>query len=774
MLARTRALTVATSLLIGAGVVFAPLSASAEDTPALQPLLDFVPSDFAAEAATLPQELVVALAEDVELTPEEYLAQGAAATQAVAAVEALQASGIGVLGSRLDGLELVVNVSTEAEAEVVESIGASAEFGEPVPGWSDEGLTFQSAADVYDGQGWVWSPNNFTTSYLQCSVGFTGFALPGGAKEFATAGHCTKDMVASARIYNQTAPGKAGSFGDTLGTKVASTTFFGSGRDVGRVATGASNTQKASVLNWGGARSAPLSSAPKVITGDASPIIGATLCKSGSRTGWACGPVVDVDFSATVDGSFTVNSVVAQLCVLPGDSGGVGMIGTKAAGITSWTTASTATSGNVCTDTTAIYGGFFQMVSTGGQQSVATAYGSTWEMAATVSAPTITSIASSGGADTAISGNVPNYGRNYKVDIFLNGSSTVFASANVNASNGTWTATLPTLPVGIHTFQAVARYGTFSKSPATSGTVKRITVERIAGADRFATSAAVAAKFPGSTDRVYIASGLNYPDALSAAPVAAINDAPLLLVNPATLPASIKAALQAINPSEVVLLGGTPSVSTTVKNQIAASLPSAEITRIAGADRYETSRLVSASGFPSGSNASYIATGANFPDALSGGAAAAKRNAPVVLVNGAATTIDTPTRNLLVSLGVDVAYIAGGTPSVSSGIQTAIDGISGVSVQRFSGADRYSTSQLINSNAFPTSSQAYLAVGTGFADALSGAALAGMQNAPLFVVPGNCVPAATLQAMDTMGITKVTLLGSVASLDNNVANLKTC
>jgi putative cell wall-binding protein len=146
----------------------------------------------------------------------------------------------------------------------------------------------------------------------------------------------------------------------------------------------------------------------------------------------------------------------------------------------------------------------------------------------------------------------------------------------------------------------------------------------------------------------------------------------------------------------------------------------------------------------------------------------------VVLVNGASSTLDTATRSLLVSLGIDDAYITGSTPSVSAGIQSGIDAISGVSVERLAGPDRYVTSVAINEHAFSSAVDAYLAVGTGFADALSGAALAGATDAPLFVVPGNCVPAQTLGALADMGVTKVHLLGSSASLNGDVAALKSC
>ncbi|MET3768108.1 hypothetical protein ABIB15_000780 [Marisediminicola sp. UYEF4] len=69
---------------------------------------------------------------------------------------------------------------------------------------------------------------------------------------------------------------------------------------------------------------------------------------------------------------------------------------------------------------------------------------------------------------------------------------------------------------------------------------------------------------------------------------------------------------------------------------------------------------------------------------------------------------------------------------------------------------------------------AYLAGGTDYPDALSGAALAARDSAPLFTVPGNCVPAAILTGLRDMGTTSLVLLGGPASLTENVENLVEC
>jgi len=94
-------------------------------------------------------------------------------------------------------------------------------------------------------------------------------------------------------------------------------------------------------------------------------------------------------------------------------------------------------------------------------------------------------------------------------------------------------------------------------------------VTRLAGADRYATAAAVStATFsPGPT--VYIATGLNFPDALGGGPVAGGLPAPLLLVPGTSVPPSVAAELRRLDPGTVVILGGTSAVSDAAANQIA-------------------------------------------------------------------------------------------------------------------------------------------------------------------------------------------------------------
>jgi LmbE family N-acetylglucosaminyl deacetylase len=94
-------------------------------------------------------------------------------------------------------------------------------------------------------------------------------------------------------------------------------------------------------------------------------------------------------------------------------------------------------------------------------------------------------------------------------------------------------------------------------------------ISRGAGADRYATSAAIsAASFAPGVPVVYVASGEAFPDALSAAPVAGPGGGPVLLVTPSGIPASIRAELVRLKPSRIVVVGGPASITDAVYQEL--------------------------------------------------------------------------------------------------------------------------------------------------------------------------------------------------------------
>ncbi|MGA9276842.1 cell wall-binding repeat-containing protein, partial [Ilumatobacter sp.] len=190
------------------------------------------------------------------------------------------------------------------------------------------------------------------------------------------------------------------------------------------------------------------------------------------------------------------------------------------------------------------------------------------------------------------------------------------------------------------------------------------TVARVAGADRFATAVALSrSRFPTGAGTVFVATGRNFADALSAAPAAARLNAPLLLVGTNRIPPSTLAELNRLNPTRIVLLGGLGAASASVFGQLGAI---ATTERIAGADRYGTSAAVAAHFFPTAVSTVFLATGENFPDALAAGAAAAQVGGAVLLVRQ--TCVGHEGALQLTRLAPVTAVVLGGTGALSDNV----------------------------------------------------------------------------------------------------------
>lgn len=352
--------------------------------------------------------------------------------------------------------------------------------------------------------------------------------------------------------------------------------------------------------------------------------------------------------------------------------------------------------------------------------------------------------------------------------------------------NGAALANLRGLAVGTANDVTCASYGNrnfwvyyndWFGSPTNIALPQTVSVTRIGGDDRFDTAVNMSmSEFAtASHPVVYIANGLDFPDALSAGPAAAVQGGVLLLVRPTSVPTAVAVELQRLAPSKIVVVGGTSAVSESTLTELAQFAPVDQTMRVDGVDRYASSANVARSAFAaSGADVAYVATGAGFADALSASAAAGAQKAPVILVDGLATTLTPETKALITSLRVKTIKIAGGPASVSPALEAALRTLPGVTVTRFGGDTRYTTSLLINRDAFKNSNDAYVASGMQFPDALSGAAVAGAQKTPLYLVQATCLYQNMLQDLVANGTTSMTILGGSGVIGAGVASWVNC
>ncbi len=323
----------------------------------------------------------------------------------------------------------------------------------------------------------------------------------------------------------------------------------------------------------------------------------------------------------------------------------------------------------------------------------------------------------------------------------------------------------------------VSRTGYTTKS-VTSATVTPVAapstnVDRLFGENREVTAVqASRSAFPNGAKTVLLAASGDFADALTASALAPRIDASMLMTRTGGLPPKVSAELKRLAPSTVIIVGGTGAVSGTVVSQVGSAVPKAKITRLAGADRYETAHALLK--YAGASATAYVATGLDFPDALSAAAAAGAKSSPVVLVDGSTANVRSSTIKALRDAGTKNLVIVGGTGVVSSATEKALRG-QGFAVKRYGGADRYATNKAINDAIFGGSRpKAVAATGLDFPDALAGSALAGHRGVPLLLSKPTCMMGSTRQYAEAHGTRSLTLMGGPAVLSDAVARFAAC
>ena len=181
--------------------------------------------------------------------------------------------------------------------------------------------------------------------------------------------------------------------------------------------------------------------------------------------------------------------------------------------------------------------------------------------------------------------------------------------------------------------------GTSAVSPAIETELQRAgyTVHRLFGTDRYGTALAVAHQF-GATSHVIVATGANFPDALAAGPLGAVEGAPIVLSHDAVLDPQTAAFISSHADVDAV---GYQAWSAT--KGLAGS--GHAVSPMYGGTRYQTAAAVAGqvgrmSGRPEPVGAG-VSSGVTFPDALTGGAFAANAGLPLLLTPPNALAPDT-------------------------------------------------------------------------------------------------------------------------------------
>lgn len=155
-------------------------------------------------------------------------------------------------------------------------------------------------------------------------------------------------------------------------------------------------------------------------------------------------------------------------------------------------------------------------------------------------------------------------------------------------------------------------------------------VNRIYGVDRYETSLKIADKLNDNFSEIFIVSGENYPDALSVSTIAANRGCPILYTKKGEMPENVIDFIKASGCKKITIVGGNAVIPENLSVILKASCM-ANVTRYGGIDRYETAILI-AKAYEVNNTSICIATGENYPDALTGAVYASRANIPMIIV----------------------------------------------------------------------------------------------------------------------------------------------
>jgi len=249
--------------------------------------------------------------------------------------------------------------------------------------------------------------------------------------------------------------------------------------------------------------------------------------------------------------------------------------------------------------------------------------------------------------------------------------------------------------------------------------------KRLAGETRYDTAVSIVQDGWDQSDYAILAYGENYPDALSAAPLAKKYDAPILLTSGNNLPTVTKNTLTNLQVKSVFIIGGTGVIPSSIDSELQSMQIS--VTRIAGHDRYDTAIKV-AQQLPSPTEI-FVVTGEDYPDALSITPIASLKQEPIILIPK--DYLPESVKTYLTVNNISKTYVVGDRDIINDSIFNQFPG-----AERIVGVDKYARNINVISkfDDLFSSKDISIAAGEGFADALTGAAYAAKKGMPIVLV----------------------------------------
>lgn len=289
-------------------------------------------------------------------------------------------------------------------------------------------------------------------------------------------------------------------------------------------------------------------------------------------------------------------------------------------------------------------------------------------------------------------------------------------------------------------------------------------IKRLAGSTRYDTMVSVVSEGAWSAGgTVIVASGENYPDALSASGLAGVYGAPIVLTEGNKLSPQATEQIRSLRPSRIIVVGGLSVISGNVLVSLQGIC--SKVSRIAGATRTDTSSALYRDGGNAWESTAIVVSAANYPDALSVSPYAYAEKAPVFLCDPVTGLTD---EQRVALKNFKRVLVVGGENAVPSRFVQDLPG-----VIRRAGATRYETSMAVAdwglSNGLREDAIVY-AAGLNFPDALTAGPLAGRNGSVLLLVDSSSNSTVSYSVKFRGKTTKAWIVGGTSAVSQMTAN----
>jgi len=303
----------------------------------------------------------------------------------------------------------------------------------------------------------------------------------------------------------------------------------------------------------------------------------------------------------------------------------------------------------------------------------------------------------------------------------------------------------------------ITNYQTLTAAEAAYELLKAGQVSRIAGGNRFETSAKTALQaYPNGAETVIIARGDdqgNFADALAASYLAGVEKAPILLVSPGSLPQEIENAVKELKAKKAYVLGGELAVSEAVASKLKTLV--LQVERITGQNRYATAAAIAAKGGPA--ETAIVVSGFAPADSLVAGPLAFGEKHPILLVDK--NSVPAGTKKAITDLGIKNIIVIGGENAVSKAVYNELK-----AKERYAGRSRIETSLDVAEKSFATAKDFSIVGYLKLADAV-GAAVSGH---PIIYVKNDISDVDDYLTGAVQSSTRFTIFGGPLAVSNTV------